>query len=104
MAVKQNDYFRKIVHVFIVYDLDAWPRNLTNNFKLKNCLFGATNKAKNSNKVKYVCSGYGITFDSAGSCIFVNDFARNIFAIGNNSSSHADNHKNNFLVLGEGPA
>ena len=41
-------------------------KNPTNNFKLKNCLFGATNKVKNNNEEKYVYSGYGITFDSAG--------------------------------------
>ena len=37
--------------------------------------------------------------------IFCNDFARNviIFGIDNSSSSHADNQKNNFLVLGEWP-
>ena len=26
-----------------------------------------------------------------------------IFSVGNSSSSHTDNRKNNFLVLGEGP-
>ena len=45
------------------YDLDAQPRNLTNNFKFKNYLFGATSVVKHSDKEKYVCSGYGITFD-----------------------------------------
>ena len=36
---------------------------------------------------------------------FGNGFAGNvvIFGIGNNSSSHRDNCKNNFLVLGEKP-
>ena len=36
---------------------------------------------------------------------FNNSFARNIiiFGVGNISSSHADNRKNNFLVLGDGP-
>ena len=50
----------------------------------------------------YVYSGYGITFDSAGSD---KDFSRNviIFGVDNSSSSYSDNHKNNFLVLGEGP-
>ena len=33
--------------------------------EFKNCLFGSTNIAKNSDKEKYVYSGYGITFDSA---------------------------------------
>ena len=49
-------------------------------------------------------SGYGITLDSAGSWSFDNDTARNvIFCVDNSSSSHADNRKNDFLVLGQGP-
>ena len=49
-------------------------------------------------------SGYGITFGSAGSWSFGNDFARNvvIFGVDNSSSSH-DNRNNNFLILGESP-
>ena len=66
-AVEQNNYLNKIVNVYNVYDLDAWPTNPTNNFKFKNCLFGATNIVKNSDKEKYVYRGYGITFDSADS-------------------------------------
>ena len=50
LAVKQSIYLIKIVNVYIVYDLAAWPRNPTNNFKFKNCLFGATNITKNSDK------------------------------------------------------
>ena len=67
-----------------------------------NCLFGATNKAKNSSKEKWVCSGYGIAFDGAGSWSFGNDDARNvvIFGADNSLSSHTDNYKNNFF---EGP-
>ena len=43
-------------------------------------------------------NGYGITFDSTGSCSFDNDSVRNviIFGVDNSSSSHADNSKNNF--------
>ena len=50
LAVKHSIYLIKIVNVCIVYDLAAWPRNPTNNFKFKNCLFGATNIIKNSDK------------------------------------------------------
>ena len=105
LAVEQNNYLTKIVNVYIVYDLDAWPRNPTNNFKFKNCLFGATNIVKNSDKEKYVYSGYGITLNSGGSLSFENDTARNItiFGVNSSSSSHVDNHKNNFLVLGLAP-
>ena len=48
-------------------------------------------------------SVYRITFDGPGLWSFDNGIARNvkIFGIDNNSSSHADNHKKNFLVLGE---
>ena len=42
----------------MVYDLDPWPRNPINNFKFRNCLFGATIIVKTSEKEKYVYSGY----------------------------------------------
>ena len=86
-----------------MYDLDASARNPTNNFEFENCSFGATSVVKCSDKEKYVYSGYGITFDSAGSWNFDNDTARNviIFGVDNSLSSHADNHKNNFSVLSE---
>ena len=96
----------KIVNVYIVYDLDASPRNSAKNAKFKNWLFGATSVVKNSDKKKYVYSGYGIIFDSAGSWIFDNDFSRNVMIIvgvDNSSSSHADKRKNDFVMLAEGP-
>ena len=37
LAVEQD--LRKIVNVYIIYDLYAWQRNPNNNFELKNCLF-----------------------------------------------------------------
>ena len=51
-------------------------------------------------------SGYGIAFERAGSWSFGNAFAWNIviFDVGNSSSSHIDNRKNNFSALGERPA
>ena len=64
----------QIVNAYIVYDLDAWPRNPTNYFKFKNCLFGVTNAVKNNDKEKYMYSVYGITFEGAGSWNFDNDF------------------------------
>ena len=49
-------------------------------------------------------SDYGTTFDGKDECSFGNDNVRNvvIFNIDNSSSSHADNRKNNFLVLDKG--
>ena len=43
VAVEQYNYLNKNVNINIVYDLGAWSRTPTNNFNLKNCLFGATN-------------------------------------------------------------
>ena len=88
-----------------MYDLYAWPRNPTNNFKFNDCLFGATNVVNISNKEKHVYNGYGITFDSADSWSFVNEFARNfiVFSADNISSSRSNNRKNIFLILGESP-
>ena len=67
-------------------------------------MFGPTNIVKTSEKENYVCSGYGIIFDNADSRSFDNDFARNviIFGVYKSSSSHSDNRKNNFSILGEG--
>ena len=67
LALKQNNYLTKIENVCIVFELDAQSRNPTDNFKFKNCFFGATNTVKNSDKEKYVYSSYGMSFDSAGS-------------------------------------
>ena len=36
LVVEQNNYSIKIVNAYIVYDLDAWAKYPTNNFKFKN--------------------------------------------------------------------
>ena len=60
LVVEQNNYLTKI-NVYIVYNLDTWPKTL-----LWNCLFCVTSIVKNSDKENYVYSGYGITFDGKG--------------------------------------
>ena len=87
LAAQQNNYLTKIANGYIVYDLATWPRILTNNFKFKNCLFGATNIVTNGDKEKYVYSGYWITFDGASSWNFYNDFDRNSMIFGVDNSS-----------------
>ena len=105
LAVEQSNYLTKIVNVYIVYDLATRPRNPNNNLKLKNCLFGASNIVKNSDKEKYVYSGYGITFNSTDWWSFDNGTARNvkIFRVDNVSLLLVGNRKNSFLILGSGP-
>ena len=71
-VVDQINYATKIVNVYIVYDLDYWPKIPLKNLKLKNCLFGATNIAKNSDKEKQVYSSYEISFDRKGEWSYCN--------------------------------
>ena len=105
LTIEHRNYLTKIVNFYIVYDLDAWPRNPSNKVEFKNFLFRPTNIVKNSDKEKYVYSGYGMKLDNAGSQSFDNNFAKNIILLGvhKSSSSHSENWKNNFLVLGEVP-
>ena len=105
LAVKQNNYATKTVNAYIACDLNTWPTIRLTNSKFKKHLFGATNIVKNSDKSKWVYTGHGIGFDGGSSWSFVNDFHQNIiiFGVDNSSSPHADKHKNNFSVLGEGP-
>ena len=63
LVVEKNNYTTKIVSVYIVYDLDNWPKFPLRKFILKNCLFGATAIGKNNNKDKYVFHWYEIAFD-----------------------------------------
>ena len=98
--MEKNSYLTKFVNVYIVYDLAAWSRNPTNNFKFNNFLFGTTNIVRNRDKEKYVYSGYGIIFDSGSSWNFDNDTYR---SVDSSSSSHVKNCKNSFLILGLGP-
>ena len=104
LVVEKNNYTTKIVNVYIVYDLDNWPKSPLRNFTIKNCLFGATISVKHNDKEKYGYSGCGIAFDGKGYWNFNDDYARNaiIFGVDNSSSSCTDNLKNHFLILGLG--
>ena len=95
----------KILNVYIVYDLDAWPKNPLRSFAVKSCLFGATSIVKKSNKEIYLYSGCGRIFYRKGEWSFDNWTARNvvIISVDNSSSSHFENCQNNILILGEGP-
>ena len=97
-------YSNFILNLYIVYELNNWPRNPTNNFTLKNCLCGTVKLTKNKNKSKFTCNGERIAFDGKGYWSFDNDYDRNvaIFGVDNSSSSHIDNPKNNLSVSCKG--
>ena len=52
LVIEQNNYATKIVNVYIIYDLDNWPKKARRNFTSKNCLFGLTNIIKDIDKEK----------------------------------------------------
>ena len=101
LVSEQNNYLSKIVNVWIAYDLDAWARNPTNNFKFENCTFGDTIIVKSSDKEKYLYSWCWIIFVSTVSCNFDNDTAKNalIFVAENSLSSHGDSRKNPLVTI-----
>ena len=46
LVVGNNDCLTKIANVYVVYDLDFWPRHPLYTYNLKGCLFGANNIVK----------------------------------------------------------
>ena len=87
LAVVKNNFTSKFVNIYIAYDLDYWLINPLNSTVLKNCLFGASNIVKSSNKSKNMHNSYGIAFDGSGSWSFRNDFKKKnvIFDVDNNT-------------------
>ena len=98
-------YSNFILNFYIVYELNAWPRNPSNTFTLKNCLFGTVKLTKNADKSKFTYNGRGTAFNGKGYWSFDNDTARNvaIFGVDISSSPHINNLKNDFLELGKRP-
>ena len=74
------------LNLYIVYKLNNWPRNPTNNFLLKNCLFVTVKLLRITVKCKFIYNDQRIAFDGQVSCSFGNDFARNLVIFG------VDNH------------
>ena len=52
-------YGNFILNLYIVDELNNWPRNASNNFHLENCLFGTVKLVKNATKSKFTYNGQG---------------------------------------------
>ena len=46
-----SNFFKNL---YIVYEINNWPRNPTNNFSLKNCLFGTVKLVRNAIKSIFI--------------------------------------------------
>ena len=92
----------KIVTIYIVYEISK-NYNISSYPTLENCLLGAVSLTKNADIDKYKYSVYDIGFDRHGEVSFGNGLGKNciIFGADLSSSSHANNKKNNILVLGK---
>ena len=78
-------YCSFISNLYIVYELNNWPHDTTNNFSLKNCLLGTVKLVRNA-KSKFTYSGQEIAFNGEDSWSFDNDLARNVLTFGVDST------------------
>ena len=85
-------YSNIILNSYIVYELNTWPCNATNNCTLKYYLFGTVKLVRNTVKSKFTYIGQGIAFDGKCYWSFDSDYARNvvIFRVDNRSSPHTN--------------
>ena len=103
--MKQNEAtfnHRKIVSIYIVYELDKIYVNTTPT--LVNCLFGAVSITNNADIDKNKYSGYGIGFDRSSVYLLPDgSFGRNvvIFGVDMSSSVHVNNKRKDILILGK---
>ena len=61
--------------MYIVFELNNWPRNLTNNFTPENCFSGTVKLTKNGDKSEFIYNGQGIAFDGKETLSFGKGFA-----------------------------
>ena len=55
---------KNIANLYILYELDTWPKDLNTDFTLGNCLFRAVKLTTNTDPDKYKYNCFGIWFDS----------------------------------------
>ena len=91
----------KIINIYIVYEISK-NYNIRKYPTLENCCIGAVSLTKNADIDQYKYFGYSIGFDRLGEFSFGGrGFGRNVIIFGADMSSsvHANNKKNNILVL-----
>ena len=92
---------KKIVNIYIVYEINKKNNTITSDPTLENCLFGAVTLTKNVNIDRYGYSGYGIGFDRKGSFSFPGGgYGQNvlIFGVDMSFSAHIDNKKRHISI------
>ena len=71
------------VNIFTDFELDRWSQDLSTDFTLKDCFFGAAKLNKNTDPGKYSFSGYVMGFDSYSFFSFPGfDWGKNVVIFG----------------------
>ena len=97
---------KKVVNLYISYQLDTWWKDLNTDFAVDSCLFEAVNVTKNADPDKCKYNGCGIGFNLCSQFLWTDgSMGKNviIFEVDNNSSVDIDGRNKNLLVLGEEP-
>ena len=86
---------RNVVNLFIFYELDIYSKDLSTEFTLGDCFFGAMNLTKNAHPDKHGCSGDGIGFDARSQFLLPHcEWVKNVISgVDNSLSLHANNRK-----------
>ena len=87
---------KKIVNIYIVYEINKKDNTIISDPTLESCLFDAVALTKNADIDKWGCSGYGIGFDRKGSFSFQGGgYGQNviIFGVDMSFTTHIDNKK-----------
>ena len=101
--LKQNKvaFYGPIVNIYTVYR--SSPKTNNSSIVLEHCLFGAMNITKIAEVNKYEYRGWGLGFDSKGSCTHRDGgYGKNVITLGADlcNSRHANDKTKNVLVLG----
>ena len=85
----------------MVYKLNSWPNNTSNNFTINDCLFNLVKLTTNAVESKFIYNCWEITSYLAGKCSYVDSFARIVktFVVDKNSLVQADIRKDSFLSI-----
>ena len=90
MQINSPLYSNFILDLYIVYEINNWPINCSNNLTLKNCLFGTVKLLRNAIISKFPYNAQGIVLlmlDGAAKWNFTNDCARNVVIFGVDNTS-----------------
>ena len=90
---------KKIVNIYVVYEINKKDNTIISDPTLENCLFDAVALTKNPDIDKYGYSGYGMGFNRKGSFSFPGGgYGQNVIIFGADMSftTHIDNKKSTY--------